>query len=249
MIAHLGMYDVPEANAALWSAIRAALGHGPDTLTTSTDFWQIWRSPDLLFAQTCGYPFRARLHPAVRLIGTPDYGLPDCPPGHYRSVFIKRASDPRATLAAMDGARFAYNEPLSHSGWAAPITQMLRLGPRPGALVQTGAHAASLAAVLAGEADFAALDALTWTLLARNGATEGAEIFAQTDPSPGLPYITGPKGDPDALFSAVSAAITGLPNPTRAALHLRGLVRIPAADYLAVHSPPGPDEILRSPVL
>jgi ABC-type phosphate/phosphonate transport system substrate-binding protein len=244
MIAHLSMYDVPEANAALWSAIRAELGYGPETLSLSNDFWQIWRDPDLLFAQTCGYPFRARLHPDVRLIGTPDYGLPDCPPGYYRSLFIKRAGDPRGTLAAMDGARFAYNEPLSQSGWAAPVSHMLRLGPRPGALLETGAHAASLAAVLAGEADFAGLDAMSWTLFARKGATEGAEIFAQTDPSPGLPYITGPKGDPETLFTAVSKAIAVLPEPTRAALHLRGLVRIPAADYLAVPTPLPPDAIL-----
>ena len=80
MIAHLGMYAVPAANEALWMQTRCALGYGPDRLTQSDDFWQIWQDPDLLFSQTCGYPFRARLHKQVQLIGTPDYGLPGCPP-------------------------------------------------------------------------------------------------------------------------------------------------------------------------
>lgn len=246
MIAHLGMYDLPKANAALWSAIRSELGYGPEALTNSQDVWSIWTSPDLLFSQTCGFPFRARLHPNVHLIGTPDYALPGCPAGYYRSLFIKRTSDPRRSLPAMDGARFAYNEPLSQSGWAGPIHHMLRLGTRPGALLQTGAHAASLRAVQGGEADFAGLDALTWTLLERAGETADTEVFAQTDPTPALPFITGPNGDPAALAQATRAAIETLPALVRDTLHLRALVQIPAADYLAIPTPPPPEDVLRA---
>ena len=248
MIAFLGMYDMPALqtdNDTFWDAIRTELGHGPATLTRTDDPWPIWQSPDLLMAQTCGYPYRARLHDQVHLIGTPDYGLPDCPPGHYRSVFIKRREDPRGDLHAFAGATFAYNEGLSQSGWAAPVTQMLAAGATPGALVQTGGHANSLSAVVEGRADYAALDALTWELLQKTDmeVSEAAAAFDMTPPSPGLPYITGPKGDPGALAAAIQTAIAGLSGETRQALHLRDLVQIPADHYLAVPNPPTPLEL------
>ena len=110
------MYDMAPlqgANDRFWALIRDALGFGPQTLSRDGDPWDIWRSPDLLFAQTCGLPFRARLQGQVQLIGTPDYGLKGCPPGHYCSVLVARAEDPRADLGEFSGARFAYNEALS----------------------------------------------------------------------------------------------------------------------------------------
>lgn len=79
MIAFLGMYDMPDLHAAndrLWTLIRQHLGFGPDTLSRGLDPWEIWQSPDLVLAQTCGMPFRTRLHRDVALIGTPDYGVP-----------------------------------------------------------------------------------------------------------------------------------------------------------------------------
>ena len=37
---------------------------------------QVWRSPRLLLAQTCGYPLMTLLRGQVRLIGKPRYELP-----------------------------------------------------------------------------------------------------------------------------------------------------------------------------
>ena len=127
MIASLGMYDRPEtaaANDRLWAGIRDGLRaegiDAPDALTRGAHaYWDAWQSPGLVFSQTCGFPFRAKLHDQVTLIGTPDYALPGCPPGHYNSVFVARKDDPRASLAEFSGAAFAFNEDLSQSGWAA----------------------------------------------------------------------------------------------------------------------------------
>lgn len=241
MIATLAMYDRAEtapANDTFWSAIRSALGYGPATLTRGADLWTLWQSPELLLGQTCGLPFRARLHGHVSLVGTPDYGLPGCPPGYYTSVFVARDDAP---LAARSGQRFAYNEPLSQSGWAAPALHMQALGLTPGALLQTGAHRASARAVAEGRADFAALDALSWALIrAHDPFAEGLHEIATTDPTPGLPLITALGRDPAPLRAAVNAAITALPAETRAALHLKGLVPIPEADYLALPTPAPP---------
>ena len=96
MISYLGFYDmapVQHANDAFWSLIRQHLGCGPERMTRPDDLWPLWRSPDLLLGQTCSLPFRQHLHPDVTLVGTPDFGLPGCPPGHYRSLMVVREGD------------------------------------------------------------------------------------------------------------------------------------------------------------
>lgn len=244
MIAHLGMYDRPEtavANDAFWSAIQAQLGFGPEALTRGADFWQVWRSPDLLLSQTCGMPYRTRLYSEVQLVGSPDYGLPGCPPGYYNSVLVANKTREGDALSKFDGQRFAYNESLSQSGWAAPITHLRSRHLMPGELVESGGHQASARAVAEGRADFAGLDALTWELIQRydSFAADLVEI-TRTDPTPVLPYITAMGRDPLPLFTAIKAAISDLPDTHRDTLQLKGLVAIPASDYLAVPTPVGP---------
>jgi len=245
MIAMLGMYDMPAlqpANDRLWRGIRAELGYGPDTLTRDMAFLDIWQSPDLLFAQTCGMPFRTLLYPDVTLIGTPDYRLPGVEPGHYYSVLVVRADATGETLADFANQRFAYNEAMSQSGWAGPMTHLRLIGVEFGALVKSGGHHASARAVAEGRADMAGLDALTWTLLSEHepDLTTQLRVIDTTTPTPTLPYITAAGRDPAPITAAVRAAIAGLCTADRQMLHLNGLVDIAAADYLAIPTPPGP---------
>jgi len=241
MIAALPMYDRPELRAdtdALWLGLRDALrGRGfdaPDTLTRDRDPWEIWQSPDLLLAQACGLPFRARLAGRVRLVATPDYGLPGCPPGHYCSVIIARATE------LPDQPRIAINDPLSQSGWAAlhdwAQARDLALGP----VSVTGSHAASARTVAEGGADLAAVDAQTWRLLIRHDGADPALEIARTPPTPGLPLITAGVHDPAILRGALAEALASLPRETADALDLRGVVHIDTHRYLAIPIPPNP---------
>ena len=239
----LGMYDMPaiqRANDRYWQAIRARLGEGPSRLTRDADPWDMWRAPELLFAQTCGMPYRTKLIGRVARIGTPDYGLPDCAPGYYRSVIVVRA-DFDGALGDLDGRRLAFNEPLSQSGWAGPVTWLSGRGITPGALLQTGAHAASVRAVAEGRADFAGIDAVTFALLQEHDPLAArVRVIGHTDAVPGLPYITALTRDAEAFAEAVRGAIADLAPADRAALHLRGLVEIDDAAYLAVPTPAPP---------
>ena len=252
MIASLGMYDFGPAQAAndrLWARIRDGLRargiDAPQALTRGEHaYWDAWQSPQLLLSQTCGYPFRARLHDKVSYVGTPDYGVEGCAPGYYRSVFVARVGDPRRSLQDFDGASLAYNEPLSQSGWAAPQTHAAKLGLRLPPALQTGGHRLSALAVAEGRADIAALDAVTFALLQDvEPAVAQLKEIASTDPTPGLPLITAQGRDTEPLFEVVAAAIAALGAEDRATLHLRGLVRIPLASYLAVPNPPAPEQI------
>lgn len=250
MIASLGMYDpapLQAANDAFWGLIRDGLRArgiaAPEALTRGKDgYWTAWRSPDLVFSQTCGFPFRSRLYGQVTLVGTPDYGVEGCAPGYYSSVFVARADDPRAALADFDGAILAYNDPLSQSGYAAPLADAARRGIRFRLGPETGGHALSARAVAEGRADIAALDAVTWAVLKENGlAPETLRVIDRTAPTPTLPYIAAAGADGAAIFAAVTEAITALLPAHRDRLHLKGLVHIPADDYLAVPTPPPPD--------
>lgn len=247
MIAWLGMYDPPHvqaANDALWSLIRDGLRAAglpaPDGLTRhSPDPWKVWRAPDLVLAQTCGLPFRTALEGATAFIGTPDYGLPGCPAGWYYAEMLVRDDDQRDRPAGFDGARFACNGPDSNSGWALPRDWALSCGIRFGSVVQTGSHAEAARAVADGRADIMGIDAHTHRLLREGGTLPaGLRVLARTQAAPGLPLIAARDGDVEALRDAVAQAIDALPPPHRAALHLRGLSSVRAADYRRIGAHP-----------
>jgi ABC-type phosphate/phosphonate transport system substrate-binding protein len=170
------------------------------------------------------------------LVATPDYGVEGCPPGHYRSVLVTRAGE-----GVPAAPRLACNDPLSQSGWAAALDWAADRGVIFRAVLETGAHAASARAVAEGRADVAAIDAVTWRLLARvEPAATTLKVIDRTAPRPGLPLIAGPGHDPAPLAEAVECAIAALAAEDRATLGLVGLARLPASAYLELPVPPDP---------
>ncbi len=245
MKASLGMYVRAETLAAtdrFWGGIRDQMRarglNAPDALDHVDPFWAVWQDPDFVFSQTCGRPYRLKLHDNVGLIATPNYGLADCAPGYYRSLFVVRSDDTRQNLRDFENAVFAYNEELSQSGWAAPLCHVAKMGFGFSNIWQSGGHEMSAKAVAEGRADIAALDGMSWHLI-KEFADFAADlrVLAATDQTPGLPYVTNLKLDTDVMFDVVKTAIDGLDPADRDLLCLRGLVRIPASDYLAVANP------------
>ena len=241
-VAVLGMYDRPELRAetdALWVMLREAIRDrgidAPETLERHRPMQAVWGSPDLVLGQTCGLPYVKRLADRVGLIGAPAHALAECPPGWYRSVLIVARDCPAESLGALGGARPAINAWNSQSGYGALMHAAAghAVGGRFfGAPVLTGGHAASIAAVAAGGADLAAIDAVTWALaLGRDPASAMVRVLGRTDPTPGLPYIAARGRDPAILAAATDAAIAALPEAVRARLMLTGFVRFSPADY------------------
>ncbi len=245
MHASLPMYALPalrDAHERYWALIRTALRaagiSAPDALNPNGIGTAFWSAPDLVFSQTCGMPYRTLLQSKVQIVATPDYAVPGCAPGYYMSQLIKRRDDPRSTLREFAGATVALNEYGSQSGFAALASAMQNAQITAGQVQITGAHAASIEAVADGVADVAAIDAVTWTLLcAHHNAGAEVEAFAQTTPTPGLPYICSLSVDRQKVFDAVAAAMNDLTQADKDLLMLRGLVHLGPDVYTAVPTP------------
>ncbi len=246
MIASLMMYARPEleeAHQRYWALIRAALaarGVGaPESLANAAEEFSVWEAEDLVLSQTCGMPFRLRLHDKVALVGTPDYGIEGCPPGYYRSAIVVPADDARNDLLAFAAARFAYNQTISQSGFAAPYALARADGFWFENRVQSHGHVASANMVADGRADIAAIDAVTWRFIERyDDFAKDLRVLMWTPPTPGLPYITARGADVEAVRSAVAEAIESLSEADQATLGIQGLIAIPKERYLEVESPP-----------
>ena len=210
-VASLGMYDFPwlhAENDALWAVLRRRLGsQAPVALDRARELRTIWRDPDLLLGQTCGYPLMTELARTVRVVGTPVYGFAGCDGPRHRSFIVVRADDPATDLADLRGRTAAINGWDSNSGMnllRAAVAPLATGGCFFSEVIVTGAHLQSLAAVRGRAADAASIDCVTYGLAARYcpDLLAGTRVIAPTQAILGLPLITA-KGTSDVLLDAL----------------------------------------------
>jgi ABC-type phosphate/phosphonate transport system substrate-binding protein len=242
-IAILPMYDFPwiaAANDALWAAISARLARAPASLARGGDLAALWRHPDLIFGQTCGYPYASGLKDSVTLIAGPEYGFPGCEGASHRSFIIRRVSDSRPGLSEFRGATAALNVHDSNTGmnlFRAAIASVARGAPFFSSIVVTGSHEASVETIAVGKADLASIDCVSFALLSRGRPelVERVTVVAETPLSPCLPFIAA-AGVPAPTVAAVRGALfAALADPNlaeaRTALGLKGARPTSPGDY------------------
>jgi ABC-type phosphate/phosphonate transport system substrate-binding protein len=221
-IASLGMYDHPRqygANDAIWHALshklRARGVDAPPTLDRSRPVEELWRDPALLFGQACGYPLVSEPGLALRVIGVPVYDVADCEPGKHLSYIVTRRDDSRPALINYLGRRAAVNSPQSNTGFnlfRATVAGLANQGRFFGGVVETGSHRASISALIWGDADVAAIDAVTFAALWRfePEVMAGIRVLAKSPSSPALPFVTSfatSRGTVDALRAALAEIV------------------------------------------
>lgn len=101
VVAALDMYVEPDcvrqAGATFIGEVCRRLGvrrYAP----AAADLAVQWRQPNLLFAQTCGYPLMTQLRGQVAVLAVPSYDLPDCAPGEHCSLFVAAEGQARQRL-------------------------------------------------------------------------------------------------------------------------------------------------------
>ncbi|TLU72987.1 hypothetical protein FE263_05930 [Lichenicoccus roseus] len=219
----LPMYDLPElawatdafADALLRRLSSAGLAGLPPHREKPAELLALWRDPDLLMAQTCGYPLVGTLRARVRLVATPCYRAPGCEGAWMRSAIVIGAGDPAGSLEDLRGRVIgAINGSDSNSGMnllRAAVAPLARGAPFFRDIIVTGSHVESLRAVRGGHAGLAAIDCVTLALLRRirPEALDGVRLLDWTPASPGLPLVTA-TGTTDTELTVLRAALAGL---------------------------------------
>ncbi len=232
MLVSLSMYDVPEARHltdAWWQGLAghlAELGfeglplHLNRTLTEE----QVWTSPELLLSQTCGYPLALSGYRTLQPVLTLAYTAPGCEGSDYLSHIVVSEDSAFGCLEDLRATRLAYNSEQSNSGWRA---LRLLLEPVPGndEFFQhrsvSGSHRQSLKQVQEGQADYCAVDNVTYALLARHAplAVAGTRVLCHTPRSPGLPYVTSRQLSQPRLQRLRQGIFNALNDPGLATVH------------------------------
>lgn len=247
-IASLGMYDLPEIAAATdawWAGLarglrREGVADVPARLTRDRAAHVVWRAPDLLLSQTCGYPLMHEFAGRLRVVATPCYDCIGCDGPNYCSLIVVRAADVARPLADLRGRVAAANAADSQSGYSAlraEVAPLARSGHFFSEVVLSGGHADSLALVAGGRADVCAVDCVTHALLTRHrpAAVAGLRVLGRTVAAPGLPYVTRADAG-DALVQRLRAAVfAALADPglaaAREALLIAGAEVLPEGGY------------------
>jgi len=250
-LASLPMYDLPEVTAATdgwWQGLAASFARAgveeiPDRLVRGVGLPDHWLAPDLLFSQTCGYPLTDALSGRVGLLATPCYAADGTAGPDYCSFIVVAAGNGARELGDLRGSVCAVNGTDSQSGYnalralLAPLAQGQRFCR---SVTVSGSHRASLQLVATGAADFAAIDCVTWGLLARHRPAElaGVRQLLRTPAVPGLPYITAGSADTDRRRRLVDGLRFAFADPglaeTRGALLLEGMAELPLSRYAAI---------------
>jgi ABC-type phosphate/phosphonate transport system substrate-binding protein len=246
--ASLPMYDLPEvrpAQTVLWAGLARHLAHEgvaevPAALACEEPAAVLWRRPDLLLSQCCGYDLVNGPAGALRPLATPCYDAPGCAGPRYRSLVVVSESSPAGGLEDLRGRVCVINGWGSHSGMSALRALLAPLAEDGRFFAEirvSGAHSASLAMVARGEADAAAIDCVVHALLARHrpAALRGTRRLAETASAPAPPFVTAAGAGADVVARLRAALTRTFDDPAlaaaRADLLLAGVEILPPAAY------------------
>jgi phosphonate transport system substrate-binding protein len=146
----------------------------------------------------CGLTYvrwNAESTPPVKLLAAPVHlgNRYEGKPVYFSDVVV-RADSPHTTFADLKGARWAYNEPGSHSGYNVTRWALARMGATSGffgSAIQSGSHQRSLEMILDGTIDASAIDStvLELVLLQTPELATRIRIIDSLGPSPVPPWV------------------------------------------------------------
>jgi ABC-type phosphate/phosphonate transport system substrate-binding protein len=264
--ASLPMYNFPgmhAANAAFWEVLSGLLrvegvADVPGGLEVGRAPVPDDIGPEILFTQTCGYPLQTIFRGQHRLLARPCYDATGCYGSTHSAFFVVPESSPAKTVEDLRGSRFALNSLHSNSGMNLPRRRLAELaGGKPffGEVVETGGHGASLKLLIAGGADCASIDCLTFVFGQdyQPNMVAGLRALAQTPSSPSIPFVTAASTD-DATVTALQKCLYRMSDdrryrPVLSALRIARIEPAPQSDYDAIMLNITEAEALGYPVL
>jgi len=188
----------------------------------------------------CGLQYVGAEH-ALGLLGAPVMrGLRYGGRAIYFSDVVVRRDLPANSFEALAGARFAVNEPTSHSGYGIVRYALAHHGYDGsffGAVIESGAHERSLELILNGEADAAAIDStvLETELRGRPRLAEKLRVVATLGPSPSPPLVASRLASTTLRAAVVDALLRMPQDPFGVKVlenaHVAGFAAVADTDY------------------
>ena len=240
-VAALTMYiepaEVRDAYRQLVEAVAQRLGETLDPVPEELP--ALWTHPELLLAQTCGYPWATRLRGQVRLVAAPRYRFEGCQAAEHCAFILVPETLEATGPADLRGKRVALNGLDSNTGMnllrhaVAPLAERARFS---GGMSVSESPANSLALLQQGHVDVASVDAVTYGYLQRTQPERvaGLRLLQRTRTSPTLPFITAASrsdADVEALRAALNDSLAA--DPALAdILALEGVTAVDETTYL-----------------
>jgi len=248
MIASLPMYDWPEVRDvtdAWWSGLaeafrREGIKDVPGSLYRSETDGASWTHPDLLFSQTCGYPYTHGGSNHLRLVATPSYGLEGCDGPTYRSFLLCHKDAKQSDISEFRQSRVAVNDLMSQSGYSALRAVIAPLANGQAFfsdVMESGGHRFSMERVGQGKADLCAVDPICYALAERYvpDLLAPLRIIATSPGAPGLPFVTAKPSSDDLVARLRAGLMQAMADPKlsdiRSALFLSGTEILTDSDY------------------
>jgi ABC-type phosphate/phosphonate transport system substrate-binding protein len=252
-IASLPWYDLREvrsATNALWRELArqfrmAGLSHVPQRLNRNVAYERQWTTSDFFFGQACGYDVRMAYADHLQVVATPCYNAPGCEGSNYSSFVVVRADSPFEFIEQLRGTRCVINTPTSHSGMNVlrALVAPLHCDGRFFSEVQmSGSHERSLRMIQRSEVDVAAIDCVTYGLLAayRCREIQGTRVLHRTALAASPPYVTGSSTSAETLAVIRQAVLRAMAHPSLAAvkskLLISGIEVLPDEAYGSIES-------------
>ena len=186
-----------DLNKPFTEYIGAKLGLAPEVINTTlySDMSRMLKNNEVDIAYVCGAPYTID-HDSFgeELLAVP---IPSFSAGKpiYQSYVIVRKDSPHQSLKDLQGARYAFSDPLSNSGKLIPTFLLAQKGYTIDnffhSYVYTYSHTNSIEAVAVGLVDGASVDSYIWELHQKIDSTYSREtkIIHQSKDFPFTPYV------------------------------------------------------------
>ena len=244
----LGMYAFTEAQQSAWrqlfehfcelsnvagESVSLSFDHDPGRLL----------EPGLWFGHTCGYPLMTRLKDFISPFCVPLFNVPGTDGKCYASRIIVAADSAIDSIKASRGCVAVMNNPDSNSGMNVLRHAVAGVSDSEqffSSVVTSGGHLHSLEAVASGAADIAAIDCVSYQLIAdwRPELCAGIKIIGDSIKTCGLPLVMShadiAEADTGEMTEGLNQALTHCDDQVRSTLHLNGFASIQLDDYRSI---------------
>jgi ABC-type phosphate/phosphonate transport system substrate-binding protein len=203
--------------------------------------------PGLWFGHTCGYPLMMHLRQQVSPFCVPLFDVRGTDGKYYSSRIIVATGSTIESIADSRGHIAAVNNPDSNSGMnvlrhaVASVHDAAQFGDRFFArVINTGGHLHSVQAVASGVADIAAIDCVSYQLIAdwQPELCAGLRIIGNSVMTCGLPLVMSntviTATDIPVLTEYLNRALAACYDEAGNLLHLTGFAPVQLSDYQSI---------------